>query len=132
MVIGLPFSASCFTFFTSKSAYWLMMGNIYMQNKLSSVVRRGGTAFTREEQEVTLTQKAIVRRFHLRGQGLKKGCDPHSPPDVFFMSPMKILFITSLSFPLVKVGDSNVLNLFHSSSSDKVIAFFKIPAGPKL
>lgn len=51
-----------------------------MQNKLSSVVRRGGTAFTREEQEVTLTQKAIVRRFHLRGQGLKKGCGPHSPP----------------------------------------------------
>ena len=38
---------------------------------------------------------------------------------------------TSLSFPLVKVGESNVRILFHCSSSATETAFYIIHIGPK-
>ena len=54
-------------------------------------------------------------------------------PQVHSLLPKEKIssFLTSLSFPLVKVGDSNVRILFHSSSSDTVMALFINPTGPK-
>lgn len=77
--MGSPFSAPCLTFLTNKSAYWLIMGNIYTQNKIPSIVKWGAqfpvdTALPRTKQEVPLTQKDILEEVStqrtLHGKGL--------------------------------------------------------------
>jgi hypothetical protein len=54
-------------------------------------------------------------------------------PDSFFKIShgKSSYFITSLSFPPVKVGDSNVRILFHTSSLLKVSALLMNPSGPE-